>query len=528
MRGAIVGTHHLVRLILRRDRVRLPLWLVGITALVAGSAESILAVYDTAEKQAGYAATVESSGAGKMLNGLPYDVDIPAGIVAYEATSTATVLVALMVIFLVVRHTRAEEESGRAELLRATVTGRHAATAAAVLVATVASVVAGALDAAVFAAYGFDVVGSLAHGASLAAIGIFFTAVAAAAAQVTASTRAALGISGGALGVAFVLRGVGALADSWVAYVSPLAWVQEVRPFGPTAWVWLVVLGLATAAVLALTVYLTAHRDAGAGLIQPRPGSPRAPESLGTAVGLAWRLQRGSVLGWGVGLVLAAVVFGSVGREVVSMVEDNPAIAEYFAATGGAGIVESYFAFAVLMIAVVAVAFPVSSVLRLRAEEEAGRAEMVLATALPRSRWILGSLAVTVLGTTVHLLAIGVAMGATHGLVGDDWSQFGQLLGAAAQLIPAALLVAAIAAALFGWLPRLAVLAWAVVAFAVLQAYLGELLRFPDWLSDLSPFRHLAAMPVEEHRVAPVLVLLAMACVVAAAGLLGARRRDIG
>lgn len=527
MRGAAVGTHHLVRLILRRDRIRLPLWLVGITALIAGSAESIIAVYDTAEKQAGYAVTVESSGAGKMLNGLPYDVDTLAGIVAYEATSTATVLVALMAIFLVVRHTRAEEESGRAELLRATVTGRHAATAAAVVVASLASVLAGALDAAVFAAYGFDAVGSLAHGASLAAIGVFFTAVAAAAAQVTASTRAALGISGGVLGVAFVVRGVGALADSWVAYLSPLGWVQKVRPFGPVDWIWLGVLLLATAAVLAFTVYLTAHRDAGAGLIQPRPGSPRAPESLGTAVGLAWRLQRGSVFGWGVGLVVAAVVFGSVGREVISMVEDNPAIADYFAADG-AGIIESYFAFAVLMIAVVAVAFPVSSVLRLRAEEEAGRAEAVLATALPRSRWILGSLVVTVLGSVAHLLAIGVAMGATHGLVSGDWSLFGPVLGASAQLIPAVLLIAAIAAALFGWLPRLAALAWAVVAFAVLQAYLGELLRFPDWLSDLSPFRHLAAMPVEELQVAPVVVLLALACLVSAAGVIGARRRDIG
>lgn len=528
MRGAAVGTHHLVRLILRRDRIRLPLWLVGITALIAGSAESILAVYDTAEKQAGYAVTVESSGAGKMLNGLPYDVATLAGIVSYEATSTATVLVALMAIFLVVRHTRAEEESGRAELLRATVTGRHAATAAAVVVASLASVLAGALDAAVFAAYGFDTVGSLAHGASLAAIGVFFTAVAAAAAQVTASTRAALGISGGVLGVAFVVRGVGALADSWIAYVSPLGWVQKVRPFGPIDWIWLGALMLATAAVLALTVYLTAHRDAGAGLIQPSPGSPRAPEWLGTAVGLAWRLQRGIVLGWGVGLAIAAIVFGSVGREVISMVEDNPAIADYFAATGGAGIIESYFAFAVLMIAVVAAAFPVSSVLRLRAEEEAGRAEVVLATALPRSRWILGSLAVTVLGTAAHLLAIGIAMGATHGLVSGDWSLFRPLIGAAAQLIPAVLLIAAIAAALFGWLPRLAALAWAVVAFAVLQAYLGELLRFPDWLSDLSPFRHLAAMPVEELRVAPVIVLLALACLVAAAGMVGARRRDIG
>ena len=127
---ALTGTHHLVRLILRRDRIRLPLWILGITALTAVSAQSVLALYDTPAKRAGYAVTVDSSGAGKMMNGIPYDVNTLGGITSYETTSTATLLVALMVMFLVVRHTRAEEESGRAELLRATVTGRHAATAA--------------------------------------------------------------------------------------------------------------------------------------------------------------------------------------------------------------------------------------------------------------------------------------------------------------------------------------------------------------------------------------------------------------
>ena len=116
-------------------------------------------------------------------------------------------------MFLVVRHTRAEEESGRAELLRATVTGRHAATAAAVLVAAAASVLVGVLDAAVLLANDLPAEASLLHGAELTGVGLVFTAVAAAAAQVTAGARAALGIAGAVLGATFLLRGIGDVGE---------------------------------------------------------------------------------------------------------------------------------------------------------------------------------------------------------------------------------------------------------------------------------------------------------------------------
>ncbi|KGN30904.1 hypothetical protein N802_05770 [Knoellia sinensis KCTC 19936] len=527
MSSPVVGTHHLVRLILRRDRIRLPLWILGTTTLVAGSAQSVLALYDTPEKRAGYAATVEASGAGKLMNGIPYDVDRTAGIVAYETTSTATVLVALMVVFLVVRHTRAEEESGRAELLRATVTGRHAATAAAVLVAAVASVLVGMLDALALGGLGLPWAGSFAHGISLTGIGLVFTALAAAVAQVTASARLALGISGAVLGFAFLVRGVGAVGDSVLARLSPFGWTQELRPFGEVAWVWLAPLLLAAVAGLALTAYLTVHRDAGAGLIQPRPGNSHASASLGTPVGLALRLQRGLWIGWATGLVITAALFGSLGKEVRSLLADNPEMADLIA-VGEGDVLEGFFAYSALLLVAVATAFSVSAVLRLRAEEEAGRAELVLSTALPRTRWLVGSLAVTLVATIVNVTLIGVAMATAHGVVGDDWGSFGSIAGAAVELLPATLVVLGAAVLLLGWLPRWAGLAWAVFAFALIEAYLGDLLRFPDWLSALSPFSHVPQSPVEAFTSAPGIVALAVAFVAIGVGAVGVRLRDIG
>lgn len=527
MSSPVVGTRQLVRLILRRDRLRLPVWVLGITALAAASAQSVLALYDTAEKRAGYAATVESSGAGKLLNGIPYDVDSAAGIVSYETTSTATVLVALMVVFLVVRHTRAEEESGRAELLRATVTGRHAATAAAVAVAVGVSVFVGLLDGAALAMAGLPLAGSVAHGASLLGIGLVFTAVAATAAQVTASARLALGLSGTVLGVAFLVRGVGAVADSWVARLSPFGWTQELRPFGEIQWAWLVPLVLAAAVGLGVAGYLTVRRDAGAGLIHPRRGRPRARRSLGRPAGLSARLQRGLWIGWAVGLAATAALFGSLGREVRAMVADNPEIAEVISA-GGADVLEGFFAYSAVLLVVIASAFSVASALRLRTEEAEGRAELVLSTGLARARWAWGHLAVTTLASIVNVALIGVVMATTHGLVAGEWEPFGSIAGAALGQLPAVLLVLGVTVLVLGWVPRWTFIAWAVFAFALVQSYLGELLRFPGWLDGLSPFTHLAQVPVETFAPTPAVAITALAGLAMVLGVAGVRRRDIG
>ena len=525
--SAFIGTRHLIRLILRRDRLRLPIWIIALTAVTGSSASAVISVYGTPQEIAAYGATVGDSAASRMMNGRPIALDTIGGIVAYETTMQALVVTALMVTFLVVRHTRAEEESGRAELLRATVTGRHAATAAAVLVAAAASVLVGALDAAVLLANDLPAGSSLVHGAELTGVGLVFTAVAATAAQVTTGARAALGITGAVLGATFLLRGIGDVGNNALTYISPLGWAQAGEPFGDARW-WPILLLLALAgALLAGTAYLTAHRDEGAGLIQPRPGRPRAKASLGTATGLAWRLQRGLVLGWTVGLTVSGALFGSVGPEVLEMVESNPDLARVIGASGGA-VLDAYFATTLAIAAVVGTGFGVTSALRFRSEETAGRAEPLLATGMSRTRLLLGFLAVTVAGTLLQLAATGLAAGLTYAAVTGDGSAAWPLLGAALALSPGCLAVCGVAVLLTGWWPRATLAVWAVLAFAFLQVYLGVLLRFPDWLSAASPWWHLPQQPLEVFEPAPTASVLAVAVGLGAAGVAGLRRRDIG
>src|SRR5690625_2936230 len=96
--------------------------------------------------------------------------------------------VAIMSILLVARHTRADEEDGRIEMIRSLPTGRLANLNATVLVVSGVNVLLALMVGFGLYALGIesmDLHGSLLYGAALGATGIFFTAVTALFAQLS-------------------------------------------------------------------------------------------------------------------------------------------------------------------------------------------------------------------------------------------------------------------------------------------------------------------------------------------------------
>lgn len=529
MSSASTGSRHLVRLILRRDRVHLPLWIVGVGGMIAISALTVPTVYNTPDKIAGYAATVGTSPVSYLMSGRQAAIDTIGGITANEVSQVAQLGVSLMVMFQVVRHTRAEEESGRAELLRSTVLGRHAATLAGLGYAVLTASAIGGLTAGTMLAAGLDPVGSLTYGGGLTLLGICYAAVALVAAQLSTSARGALGLAGAAIAVGYLVRGIGAMQDNALVWLSPFGWAQLMNAFGAERWWPAIPLVVATAGLLGLAGYLTAHRDFGGGLLQPRRGHPRASPALGTAFGLAWRLQRGFFLGWAVGLLLLALIYGAVIPTIPDLVKSNPTIGTYMGISTDAqqALIDAFLRYIFVFMAVVSTGFAVSSVLRLRSEEEAGRAETVLATAIPRSRWVGATVAVAGLGSFVLalLMGAGLALGYATGM--GEWDKaLGQIAGQMAYL-PGVLVVAAFAVAVAGLFPRRSLLAWVLVAAVFFQTMLGDSLRLPDVVDAVSPFWHLPGVPAEPFDPLPALVEILVAAVLVGLGLWGYRRRDI-
>jgi ABC-2 type transport system permease protein len=516
-------------LVLRRDRVRLLVWVAAIVIVVWVSAASTSALYDTPESRRDYAALAQDNTTIIVQAGPGYGLDDPTtgAVLMNELGLWTFIAVALMSVFMVTRHTRAEEESGRAELVRAATVGRHAPAAAALIGVLIANLAIAMTVAAVLMALNLPVAGSVAFAASIIGIGMAFAGIALVAGQVAVSARAANGLAASVLALSFILRAVGDVGDGRLSWLSPIGWAQAIRAYADERW-WVLLLPLVITIVLVLVAdLLTSHRDLGGGLRQERPGRETAPPSLGSAFGLALRLQRAGLVGWMAGLAVVGAFYGAVATEAEQLLADTPELADFFLADGQRSITDAFLGTAMLMLGLIGSGFTISAVLRLRGEETEGRADTLLSTPLPRHRWMASHLVIAVAGSMVLMLVSGLSTGLGFGVVSGDWSYVGSTILAGLGVVPALLVLGGITAALFGVLPRWTLVAWAALAVAVLASLLGDLLNLPQALVDVSPFAHVPALPGGAVEPAATVVLVVLAAVAAAVGLSGIGRRDM-
>ncbi|WP_424212961.1 ABC transporter permease [Streptomyces sp. BI20] len=521
----LTGAGALLRLALRRDRVFIPGWVAGTALLVLSMPKALGSVYATAAERAELVRSTAGNGSLRALYGPLYGDSLGA-LTAWRSGVFAAILAAAMSLMIVVRHTREDEEEGRHELLGALPVGRLAPLAAALGAAGIANLLVAIAIGAGLAGQG--AAGAVALGLAVAGAGLTFAGLAACAAQWAGTARAARGVTVGLLGSAFALRAVADAGGSGVGArlggLSPLGWVTRVRPF---ASVHLWPLGcLLAAGVLSATLAVVAstRRDLGAGLFAARPGP--AGGGPGSCAALALRLQRGALLGWAAGFLVAGLVFGAMARgagELVGTNENSRRIIERMG--GGGSMTDAFLATMVGMFGLVATLFAVGSALRPHAEESGGRAEWLLGAPVGRLRWAGAHLGVAFLGSVVLLLAAGAGLALGHGQDG------GRLLGASLAQVPAVWVLAGVAALLYGAVPRFAVGAWAVAGIVLALGWVGPALDLPARVLDLSPFAHLPKLPAPPGSsavsAAPFLVTVAVATLLTALGLAALRRRDL-
>jgi ABC-2 type transport system permease protein len=532
--GTLAGAGELARLAIRRDRILLPVWIYALTAIAAEGGFALKLVYKTPASRASVAASVYHDPALSFLYGQLHGSSLGA-LLSWRYLAYAALGAGLMSIFLVIRHTRADEETGRLELVDSTVVGRHASLAVAMLVAAVANLIVFVLAAAVLALGGLPLSGAIAFGLAEAGCGLAFGALAAIAAQVSGTARGARGLVIAVLGLSFLLRGIGDSGGShglsWLTWLSPIGWAELVRPFSAERW-WLLALPVATTvAGIGVAFALAAHRDQGSGLMQPRPGPATAGPLLAGPAGLAWRLERGSVAGWTAGFLAGGLAIGVVANGIGKLIGSSSAVDKALTKIGGqSALTNAYLAACMSLLGLVAAAYAVSAVLRIRSEEADGRSEPILAEPVGRLRWGGRHLIVALIGTATVLVAGGLGMGLGFGIArSDPETQLPRLIGAAVAQLPAALVVAAVAAAFVGLLPRWSGPAgWTALAICGVIGVFGPALNLSQSVLDISPFTHVPKLPGGTFTATPLIWLTAAALGMAAVGLAGLRRRDIG
>jgi ABC-2 type transport system permease protein len=518
---AVTGWEQLVRFGLRRDRVRLSVWITILTLTMVYTPNAIRFAYpDVAQRQSRVDLLKTPAGimlGGPMFKGNETDLGV---MMANELMLSLMVAASILAIQNVIRHTRAEEESGAAELVLSSAVGRHAPTVAALVIALTVNVILTITMTAAMASVGFSVIDTAAMCIGVTSVAALFAAITAVTAQLWHQSRTVKGTSLAVLGAAVLIRGVGDVINnsgSALSWFSPIAWAQQMRPFVALRWWPLALLIVATVALIGLAALLQARREYGAAVLESSTQHSDAPPIRGL-IGLHMLLDRGQTIGWAAALLVSGAVFGSMTNALLKASKGNPLLARVLAADGIDGVYTTMTQF----LAAATTAYVVTVVSRLHRDEESGIGEAVLAGAVSRWTWLLSSLTAALLGALLLLFCAGLGNGLGAGLTLGEPGTIVHLTFAALAYLPAMAVVAGIAA--IGVALRRPAIGWGVVLFVVLTLYIGALLRLPRWLIDLSPVTRIAA----PSSLSVVALLTMIAVAAAAAAIAGAiyRRRD--
>ena len=355
--SAITGFWLCTRFVLRRNWLRLGIWAAVLALMIPVVYDSQQQAFPTQAARNAYA-QVANTPAVAALTGLPYAAGSLGGILVIKIWMTLAVALSFASIFLVTRNGRADEELGRTELLRSSAIGRHAYSTANYAVAGGLSVLTGMLVSLLCLFVTLPAAGSVVMGASIAGTGLAFVGVAAICGQLSSTSRGANSLGVGLLAMFYFIRAGADLQSSGVApsaptpsalagstlnlgagspnvlgWFSPIAWAQNMRPYGQDTWWPLLALVLLAVGCCVLALRLESIRDLGSGLLPDRHGPSRASGFLLEPVGLVLRLQRSSLVGWFVGAMVAGVFFGGVARAMTEALDPTNPLARSFVGT---------------------------------------------------------------------------------------------------------------------------------------------------------------------------------------------------
>ncbi|WP_078381837.1 ABC transporter permease [Sutcliffiella halmapala] len=524
-------TGRMSRFILRRDRLRLPIWLISLSVTTIIIAFYFTGLYQSAEERQAIAETMRNPAMTAMIGpGYGLDYYTEGAMMAHQMLLFTAIVVAIMSILLVTRHTRGDEEEGRIELIRSFPVGRLSNLTSTVLVLFGVNVLLALISGFGLYSLGIesmDLNGSLLYGAGLGATGIFFTAITALFAQLSENTRGTIGYSFTVLVGAYLLRAVGDVSNETLSWFSPLGWIVGTEVYVNNYW-WPIFLTLAVSMfIVGLALYFNAIRDLESGLIPSRPGRSNASKFLQTQLGLSFRLQRTGMIAWAIGAYILGISYGSVLGDLEAFFESNDMMAELLASAGGATLTEQFLTMLMSIIAMICTIPTLMVMLKLKGEEKKNHLEHLLSRAVSRMK-VMGSyftLSMIIGFITLILAVIGLWSGGVA--VMDDPISFTTVFQGAMVYLPAIWVMVGLTVLLVGLFPKFTGVIWLYLAYSFVVVYLGGLFQFPEWMNKLSPFGHIPKLPVEEIDYMKVTTLIIISIVLLLAGFIGYRKRDI-
>lgn len=539
--GVFVGTGRLTRLALRRDRIVLPVTFGLILAMVVGSIPALVATYPNYETQLAYVVASVPSIFGRIFQGTLQGPNLSSIIMA-ELFLFAAILIGVMSIFVVSRHTRHNEETGAGELIGSTVVSRSSPLSAALLVAIGVNLLLGfIIYLSLLSVPELGRTGSAFFAISLVLLGIFFAGVSAVTVQLSDYRRGANMMAISVLVGLFLVRGFGdamgevsadglSVTAHWISWLSPLGWAYQVLPYTENRLTPLLMLLAITILAIGSSYFLMSKRDIGSSIFQSRSGRARAQASLLGGFGLARRLQRGGFLAWLIGFSISGLMVGFLVNDFRETFEENEVFQALIAQNSSDSLSKMIISSMFPLMAASLAGYAVTALSKMQDEEGSGRIELILSTALGRTKWLISHVWVITVGIASLFLSMGLVGAVSYlaSATSEADVSFGEILLAAISSIPAMLLFAAVILVVFAFFGRFVkALAWTYYAYCALIASLVGIFSWPQWVSDFSPFTHTPIIPSDNPQLLPFFVMSALSVLLLGVSIMAFGRRDI-
>ncbi|SDI03964.1 ABC-2 type transport system permease protein [Alteribacillus bidgolensis] len=427
---------------------------------------------------------------------------------AHQMLLFTAITVGIMNILLFARHTRAEEEDGHIEMVRALPVGRLSNLLAAIIVLFGTNVLL-ALSVG-FGLYALeiesmDLNGSLLYGAGLGAVGFFSQALL----RYLRNFRKACGAR-----LAYLSR---CLAFP-ILYV-PLVMISEV--YVNNYWQPVILTAAVSMMLVILVLYLNAIREAGSGFLPSKPGRRNTTSFLRNPFGLAFRLQRTGIIAWAIGMLVIGSSYVSVFGDLESFFNEIDVMEDLIGSVTGVSLTEQFAAKLMSVISMISTIPALMVIFKLKSEEKKAHTEHVLARTVSRTRLLASYLLIALIVGFVMISIAAGSLGLTAVTVMDDGMSFGAFYSAAMVYLPAIGIMTGIAVLLVGFAPNASGLTWLYLGYSFIVVYLGGLFQFEDWVGNLSPYAHIPQIPVEDMDLMKVSILTMITIVLLAAGFIG-------
>lgn len=526
------GSGILSGFIIKRDKLRLLLWIIGLTAFFICFVPVFKNMFNNDPAEMAVTVAMMQNPAMIAIIGPVYGAaDYTTGAMyANFMLVFSAMLAAVMNISLVTRHTRHDEELGRLEVIRSLPVGRLSNLASTLIVAVEANAVLTILTAAgmyLLREDGMTLNGCVLFAAGVGAAGLFFAAATAVCCQITANNRTASALAYALLMILYIIRAGGDIQDNQVlTVISPLGLVLRTETFVRNYWWPVAVILIIAAAVAVLAFYLAGIRDLNRGLLPERPGRRHGSFLMNSPNGLAVKLLRSSLIIWALTMFILAAMYGSVFGDLDSFLDGNEMLKAVFQNSQYSA-AEQFMALLMVIMSLIG-AIPVLNFIgKVSAEEKRGHMENVIGKSVSRYRQMTAYLIPAVAASLLFQLLSALGFWSVGSMVLDTTPSLKVFLTSAALYLPPIWVMIGLSVMLTAYLPGRTYIIYIYLAYTFFAVYLGTIAGLPDWTTKITPFGYIPQYPIEEIKAAPLVVQTIIAAVLIAAGMIGYRRRDV-